>query len=101
MGTKQKCEWVCDLCNKKDYSYSDDHSPNDWCRARLELLFNGGQFGQGVMSRNKPSTWGYIDVCDDCFIVPYNKSRTSYDQADAKDGLIKRLMGHFGLTSQS
>ena len=101
MGTKQKCEWECDLCKKVDYSYSNDHSPNNWCRATVSVLYNGGQFGRGVMSRNEPEQLTYIDICDDCFDGEYQRARSSFDQTEIKESFAKRLCKYFKITKDS
>jgi len=93
----QKSIWTCDICGNTAESWGDEKLPENWCKATLELLFNGGQFGQATLSNSKPSTWSWVDICDECFVIPDKDARTSYEQKDNRKGLAKKLLEYFKL----
>lgn len=66
MGTKQVCQWVCELCEKNEQTFSENKAPKNWCKASLMLKFNTGKWGMGELN-DQASSFYSIDICDDCY----------------------------------
>ena len=95
MSNKNHCNWVCDLCPKKDISSSSDYMPDGWRRL---WLYETRLSKQGrLQDTDELISNHYFDVCNNCYpsedTIRNQSSGVYQDRVDqAKKPLLRKIM---------